>query len=208
MIPARAAILAGGRASRMGGRNKALLEVDGRMILDRQVDALRPLFPPGALAAVLAAAGDAGAAADDPAPFAARGLTIVRDRESGHGPLAGIAAALGWAGGALLFALACDMPCVDTRVVEMIVSRAAASSADIALATVHGRLQPLFACYSARCGPLIERELAAGHRRASALSDAARAAGLVVDVIDGEEIRKLDPDLRCFTNFNSPTHSI
>ncbi|HTE54404.1 MAG TPA: molybdenum cofactor guanylyltransferase [Kofleriaceae bacterium] len=197
----RAAILAGGLATRMHGRNKALIEVDGRAILDRQLDALGARFAPGAVVAVVAA----GAGDDAAAPFAARGLAVVRDREGGQGPLAGLAAALAWADGALLFALACDMPSVDPRVIALILDRACAAHADLALPVADGRAQPLCACYSARCAPLIERQLAAGQRRASALPDAARAAGLIVEVIEAEELRTVDPDLRSFVNVNSPS---
>ncbi|HWM84486.1 MAG TPA: molybdenum cofactor guanylyltransferase [Kofleriaceae bacterium] len=196
--PARAAILAGGLATRMGGRNKALLEVDGRAILDRQLEVLRPQFPSGALAAVLAA----GASAADAAPFAARGLEVLRDTDGGRGPLAGLTAALEWSGETLLFALACDMPCVDPRVVDMIVTRAHAACADIALPVDGGRHQPLFACYSPRCLALFLREMAANRLKLSALPGAARAAGLVVHEIDAEEIRTIDPDLRSFVNLN------
>ena len=38
-----AAILAGGQATRFGGRDKSALLVDGRTILDRQLAALAPL---------------------------------------------------------------------------------------------------------------------------------------------------------------------
>jgi molybdenum cofactor guanylyltransferase len=199
----RAAILAGGQARRMGGINKALLEVDGRAIVDRQLEVLRRIFAPGSLAAVIAA--DAGD--DAAAPFVARGLEVLRDRESGQGPLAGLAAALAWADGASLFALACDMPYVSYAVVDAIVARARAG-ADIVHPVAGGRPQPLLACYSPRCAPIVERELAAGRVRLSALPDAARAAGLVVDIIDEDGIRKLDPDLRSLANFNRPSDAL
>jgi molybdenum cofactor guanylyltransferase len=197
----RAAILAGGRAVRMGGQSKALLEVEGRAIVDRLLDALGPLFPPGALAAVLAA----DAAAADQAPLAARGLAILRDRASAQGPMAGLAAALEWSGEALLLAVACDMPFVDRRVVELVIGRARASAADIALPVAGGRRQPLLACYSPRCADLVARQLTAGARQLSALPDAARAAGLFVDEIDEREIRTVDPQLRSFANINRPS---
>ena len=38
-----AAILAGGGATRFGGRNKSALVVDGATMLDRQLDALAPV---------------------------------------------------------------------------------------------------------------------------------------------------------------------
>ena len=197
-VEIRAAILAGGRATRMGGGNKALIEVEGRAILDRLVDELRPLVSPGALAAVLAT----DAAPADEEPYAARGLVLLRDRAGGQGPMAGLAAALDWCGEALLFAVACDMPFVDRRVIQIVIDRARASSADIALPIAGGRHQPLLACYSPRCRALVARQLAAGARRMSALPDAARAAGLVVDEIDEREIRTVDPQLRSFANIN------
>jgi hypothetical protein len=42
--PCAAIILAGGLNSRMGGRNKAFLQVDGKAILDRLVSVLSPIF--------------------------------------------------------------------------------------------------------------------------------------------------------------------
>jgi molybdopterin-guanine dinucleotide biosynthesis protein A len=195
----RAAILAGGQATRMGGRNKALIEVDGRAILDRQLDVLARLFAAGDVAVVIAA----GDGPDGEAPYAARGLVVLRDRVSSQGPLAGLAAALSWADGAPLFALACDMPHVDVRVVELILARTVATGADIALPVAGGKFQPLIACYSTRCRALVDRELAAGRRRVSALPDVAREAGLIVHAIDEEEIRTVDPYLRSFANLNS-----
>jgi molybdopterin-guanine dinucleotide biosynthesis protein A len=195
-VDIRAAILAGGRATRMGGRSKALVEVGGRAILDRQLEVLRPRFAAGAMAAVLAA--DAGPA--DAAPFAARQLVLLRDVAGGQGPLAGLAAALAWAGESWLLAVACDMPLMEPRVVETILARA--SRADIAVPRAGGRVQPLLAGYSPRCAALVARRLADGARKMSDLPDAARAAGLVVDEIDEREIRNLDPDLRTFANIN------
>jgi molybdopterin-guanine dinucleotide biosynthesis protein A len=199
--PPRAAILAGGLATRMGGEQKALVEVDGRSILDRQLDALAERFAPGSVAAVLAA----GAGADQAAPFAARGLVLLHDEAAGHGPLAGLAAALTWADGALLFVLACDMPSIVPAAIDLVLARAVALGADVALPIAGGRAQPLFACYSARMAAVVAGELAAGRRRASALPDAARSAGLVVVVIDERELVAVDPDLRSLVNVNSPS---
>jgi molybdopterin-guanine dinucleotide biosynthesis protein A len=73
------AILAGGRASRLGGRIKALLPLGGARIIDRQLEALRE------------------AGADDPvvvvAPEQARyelpGLRVIPDRIAGAGAIGG-----------------------------------------------------------------------------------------------------------------------
>ena len=194
-----AAILAGGAARRMGGRQKALVEIEGRAILDRQLDVLRPRAE--AVAAVLAA--DASPA--QAAPFASRGLDVVRDRLSDRGPLAGLAAALAWAArrepGAPLLALGCDMPHLAGAVVDHIVARALAG-AELAVPVLGGRPEPLLACYGTRCLALVEQELAGGRLRLGALPASARAAGLRVEEIEETELRKLDPDLLSFTNIN------
>jgi len=198
-----AAILAGGRARRMGGVRKELIEVEGRAIIDRQLDVLAPRF--GAIAAVLAA----DASEEDAAPLDSRGLAIVRDRLTDRGPLAGLAAALAWAealGAEHLFALAGDMPSVSGAVVDLVVARG--RTADLAVPIVQERPEPLLACYATRALPLVERELAGARLRLGALPDAARAAGMRVVLIAESEIRNVDPNLLSLSNLNRPSDRI
>ncbi len=80
-------ILAGGLARRMGGGDKALIEIGGRTILDRVIDTMTPQCD----ALVLNANGD-------PSRFANFGLTVIPDDVPDFaGPLAGILAGLDWA---------------------------------------------------------------------------------------------------------------
>jgi molybdopterin-guanine dinucleotide biosynthesis protein A len=194
-----AAILAGGRARRLGGARKALLEVGGRAIIDRQLDVLRPRA--SRIAAVLREE-------DDDAPFTARGLEVLRDRVDGSGPLAGLAAALAWATGEPLLALACDMPLIDPHIVDLVTERVRTRGADLAVPIAHGRPQPLLACYGARCGALVDAALAAGDLRLVSLPETARASGLTVEEIDESEIRTIDSELRSFANINEPSDRI
>ncbi len=189
-----AAILAGGRARRLGGVRKALLEIEGRAILDRQLEVLAPRT--GRIAAVLARG-------DDEEPFARRGLAVLRDPVDGAGPIAALAAALAWAAGDPLLALACDMPFIDGRVVDHVLVRA--RGADLAVPIADGRVQPLLACYGARCRELVDAALASGDRRLISLPDAARATGLTVEEIAESEIRTIDADLRSLVNINEPS---
>ena len=83
--PSAAVILAGGRARRMGGGDKALLYVGTQTILARTLAALAPC--PTALNAQ-----------GDPARFAPHNLPTFPDAGPGNqGPLAGILAAMRWA---------------------------------------------------------------------------------------------------------------
>ena len=77
-------ILAGGLARRMGGGDKALIEIGGRTILARVLDTLRPQTT-----------GLAINANGDPARFASTGLPVIADDvQDFAGPLAGILAGL------------------------------------------------------------------------------------------------------------------
>ncbi|SNS26917.1 molybdenum cofactor guanylyltransferase MobA [Tropicimonas sediminicola] len=83
-------ILAGGRATRMGGGDKGLRPLGDRRLIDHVIARLAPQV--GAMA--LNANGD-------PARLAEFGLPILPDPIAGHpGPLAGVLAGLDWAAGA------------------------------------------------------------------------------------------------------------
>jgi molybdopterin-guanine dinucleotide biosynthesis protein A len=76
-----AVVLAGGKAERLGGVNKALIEVGGRRLIDRARDAISGCDPK------LVAIGHT--------PFDAPGFVAVHDLDADYGgPLAGIAAAV------------------------------------------------------------------------------------------------------------------
>jgi molybdopterin-guanine dinucleotide biosynthesis protein A len=85
--PTLGLVLAGGRASRMGGGDKTLLKVGSATILERVLARIRP----HCTSIVLNANGD-------PSRFAAYGLPVVADEVPDFaGPLAGILAGLEWA---------------------------------------------------------------------------------------------------------------
>lgn len=81
------AVLAGGKASRMGGQDKALMALGGEAMIARAIARLSAQAGP----LVICAGGD-------PARFAPFGAPVVADALPGFaGPLAGILAALDWA---------------------------------------------------------------------------------------------------------------
>ncbi|MSP15912.1 MAG: molybdenum cofactor guanylyltransferase [Myxococcales bacterium] len=204
-----AAILAGGRATRMGGLAKSFLEVDGRRIIDRQLDVLRPLF------------GELLIVAHSPAEYREFGLPIVGDAPgpgAGEGPLAGILAALLAARAERVVVLACDMPFLDARALRLVaegaksavdaaspdatdaaVDAASPDDADLVVPVIDGRFEPLFARYARTCVPAIRARLAAGERKVTSFY-----ADLRVHRLDEATLRALDPDLRFLANCNSP----
>jgi molybdopterin-guanine dinucleotide biosynthesis protein A len=184
-----AAIIAGGKGVRFGGRVKALLEVGGRTILARQLAVLRPLC------------GEVVVNANDPAPFAGCGARVVADELAGEGPLSGLGAALAAVRAPWLLIVASDMPYLEPRLLELLIARAS-DDVDVVMPTVGGYPEPLCAMYSQRCAPVIAARLAAAHYRASAL---VTEGELRVAWVDEDELRAVDPDLRTFVNVNAPT---
>jgi len=87
VAPLAAVILAGGRATRMGGGDKCLLILRGRPVLAHLLERLTPQAHPIALNAN-----------GDPARFAAFGLPVLPDPVPDQpGPLAGVLAGMDWA---------------------------------------------------------------------------------------------------------------
>jgi molybdopterin-guanine dinucleotide biosynthesis protein A len=106
-----AVILTGGGAQRLGGVDKASLELEGRTLLDR------------ALAAVDAAAEVVVVGPETPT---ARGVRFVRESPAGGGPLAGLAAGVAALepGHDLVVVVAVDMPHVDAHTVSRLLAAA------------------------------------------------------------------------------------
>ena len=146
-----ALILAGGKASRMGGGDKPLLDVGGSSMLVRVIAALRP----EATAVAISANGD-------PARFAAFGLPVVADGAfEGEGPLAGLLAGLDWA--ATLHATALLTVPGDTPLVPSGLATALAPPPACAVTGDH--VHHLVALWPVACRDDLRRLLAAPGRR-------------------------------------------
>jgi molybdopterin-guanine dinucleotide biosynthesis protein A len=182
--PFDAVILAGGGSTRMG-RDKSGLEVEGRPLLARQIDLVRSLGPRVVFIS--------GRREGDYHPF---GCPVVRDAESGVGPLAGLAAAWEASRAPLLLALAVDLPRMNRAVLESLL--AACSAGCGAVARVAGRVEPLVAVYPRAAAALVRELLAAGKRAAGELAARCAQAGLVgwVDFPAGQAV--------AFLNWNRP----
>ena len=127
-----AAILAGGNATRFGGRDKSALVVDGRTILDRQTAALSSV-------------------ADD--------VQVVRDDiVPGCGPLGGLHTALTRARHDVAAVVACDMPFVTAPLLAHLLSLSA--GVDVVVPRTEGGYHPLCAVYRRTCLDAIARRLA------------------------------------------------
>jgi len=148
---AAAAILAGGQSRRMGA-DKALVLLDGRSLLARVIELLRPLFTEIAIIG-----GDAAA-------YRQFGLPVFPDHHPGAGALGGICTALLSAEAPLVFCCGCDMPFLKPAIVEHLLELARGDF-EAVVPQVRGESEPLCAVYSRGALEVIEEEIAAGHRR-------------------------------------------
>jgi molybdopterin-guanine dinucleotide biosynthesis protein A len=181
-----AAILAGGRASRLGGCNKALLSLRGERFIDRQLRVLRPLFDPVLIVA------------NDPAAFAGLGVRVIPDLSApATGPLVGILSALEQSPADALVCVGCDMPLLDPRALALV--RDFAPEADVVVPAVAGRLEPLHARYARRVCATIRAQLARGEAKVDRLY-----ATVATVHVPEADLRAIDPTLSFFENVNSP----
>jgi molybdopterin-guanine dinucleotide biosynthesis protein A len=179
-------ILAGGRGSRLGGADKAALDVGGRPLLEHVLEAVGPLASQTLIVAN-----------DDRFNGDAR-LTVVRDREPHAGVLPALLAALDVATAPLMLLVACDMPFLSREVVRHLTDLAAGH--DVVMPYVDGIAQPMHAIYRVEpCRTAIQAALAAGRRRMIAFLDDVDTLA-----VDEAELRRIDPALRTFFNVNTP----
>jgi molybdopterin-guanine dinucleotide biosynthesis protein A len=131
-------LLAGGQGRRLGGVAKGLLEVEGRPVLGWLLD-----LAPG-LGGVLLGA-------NEPAPYAAFGLTVVGDVVAGKGAPGGVVSLLEAATTPWVLCVACDMPFVRREHVEALRLQTD-GSVDAVVAARGGSMEPLCGLYRSSLG--------------------------------------------------------
>ena len=162
------AILAGGKASRMGGINKALLSTrPGQSTLQHIIRQMER-----------AGLTDVAILANDPIPYLSFGPAIIPDIHPGAGPLAGIEAALFFArqrGCDALCILPCDVPAITYREIQTLIA-AFSESLHAVYATTPGN-KGHFACavIPTRALPVVTASLVSQNRSLEALLRKLRA---------------------------------
>jgi molybdenum cofactor guanylyltransferase len=178
-------ILAGGRASRMGGRDKAFAAVDGEPIAVRTVRLFQGLFEQVIVST------------NRPERFEPFAVDAVPDRRPGCGPLAGIEAAMLASRHPWVFVVACDMPGLDADVIRWLLARP--RNADAVVPRWEADIEPLHALYAVHTLPSVQGCLEAGRH---ALRDFLPA--IRVDYVEEEELRALHGAARSLLNVNTP----
>lgn len=176
-------VLAGGRATRMGGQDKGLVPLAGRPMVAWVLDALRPQVD-----------GIVINANRNLAAYAVFGHPVVEDRQGGFlGPLAGLATGLSVAPTPFVLTVPCDAPLLAGDLAGRLLTGCRAADAELAVAYDGARLQPVFALYRRELLDGLLGFLAEGGRKIDRWYQAHRVA--TVDFADRAE---------SFVNVNDP----
>ena len=186
-------VLAGGLSRRMGGGDKALLDIGGQPMLAHVVARLRPQVAALALNAN-----------GDPGRFAAFGLPVVADTVEGFvGPLAGVLAGLRWAAAQTqarhVVSVSADAPFLPCDLVERLAGAVAGRPRAIAIAESAGSLHPVIGLWPVALADDLEAALNAGVRKVLRWTDRHGTVPVAFGFVrvGGEEV---DP----YTNANTP----
>ena len=194
--PRSAVVLAGGKGRRMGVIEKALLEFEGKTILERLLESLFRVVDE----VILSVRDSAQKEMFRPVieSFLSHKISFCFDTLEDAGPLEGIRAGLFESRSEYSFVCAGDMPFVNYRVVDFLFEKA--DGHDAALPRWEdGKFEPLHAVYSRKLVTEIEKTFEKGRR--SVLTPVFEMQDVIF--VEVSEIREIDPSLRTFANINT-----
>jgi len=182
-------VLAGGGSTRFG-RDKALVEIDGKAMLLR-------------MRGLLSAVSQQVTVIAPPLRYATLGVTAVSDRWEGQGPLAGIITALLTTkeSGAVAdwnLIVGCDMPFLTREWLSYLAERALASRAEVVAPRSAQGLEPLCSCWRTSAAAKLQNVFDGGVRK---ITEAMKS--LEMEVVDEADWKRFDSAGRLFWNMNT-----
>lgn len=165
-------VLAGGRSERIG-RDKALVDLNGRTLASLAVQSLQRA---GLSAAIAGARSELGALAP-----------VIADQTAGEGPLGGVCSALASAEAELAIFIPVDLPLLPASLLACLAADSRITGAAVTLVSVNGFAQTFPAVVRTSLAPLLQQELEAGRNGCfAAFQAAARKSEEAVRVISVE----------------------
>lgn len=195
-------VLAGGRSSRMG-RDKALVEFQGRPLLEIALGILRAAGLPARIAGRRTSLSELNPAIPDQIP----------DLISESGPLGGIHAALSASSARWNLFLPVDMPLIPLSLLRCLLDRAELTAAPVTAVRLNGRLEPLPVVLDRKILPHLASLLTGGQRACRiAWQSIPESLGAALDAPAVETLRALGycgdsrglPPVHWFQSANSP----
>lgn len=183
--PCSGIILSGGLNTRMGGRNKAFLTINGQTFLERIIDT------------IVACCEDTLLVTREPEKYIDRDIRVVTDILSIRSALTGVHAGLVNMRTNYGVFVGCDTPLVKEGVLRTLMA-AIETGVDIIVPSWGTFFQPLCAVYAKRCAPAIEDQLLRGDLKIANLFKK-----MTVKRIPYEHFRPSDRRLVSFFNINT-----
>ncbi|MCM8778531.1 MAG: molybdenum cofactor guanylyltransferase [Candidatus Omnitrophica bacterium] len=133
-----AIILAGGKASRMKGKDKAFLKINHEPLIKRQLRLLKKTFKQIIIVTNTYKK-----------YINFKGVKVISDVIPHRGPLGGIYSGLLTSKDKYNFVVACDMPFINLELIKYMFKKSAGY--DVVIPYVNNRYEPLFCVYSKKC---------------------------------------------------------
>lgn len=130
-----AVILSGGLNTRMGGRDKAMLRVEGKPILERSISVLGEIFEELVIVT------------NDTRAYNYDGVKVVKDEIKNIGPLGGIYTGLYHVNGNAGFFVGCDMPFLHNGMIVRQIDYFNRKPCDALVPRIGSLIEPLHAIY-------------------------------------------------------------
>ena len=181
-LPLSGVVLAGGRAGRLGGRDKTTLQFGEQTLLERTLEIMAPLCDETLISS--------NSMNDYP------GCRIIPDLNKGQGPLGALYSCLLAARNPNLFIVATDMPFITTAALARL--RQEHSGFDVVIPRSPDGMQPLASLYKKSCLNAIDRQLKRGNLKIRSFFPEVRVK--VVECLDFPKIFHK----HIFLNINSP----
>ncbi len=178
------AVLAGGASRRMGA-NKSLVELNGKPLIQHVLESLRRLNAPVLLVT------------NSPDQYSRFQVPMVPDIVPGKGSMGGIYSALVNSAAPFTLCVASDMPFLNVDLLIYLLSLR--TGFDAVVPMIDGQPQGLHAVYHRRCAEPIRKLIDRNELRITGLFEHLR-----VRLVGEAAIRAIDPELRSFTNLNTP----
>ncbi len=178
------AILAGGENRRMPVL-KSFIEINGGKIIERNLKIMQRLFKEILIIT------------NQPEVYLYLGLPLFGDVYDMRGPMTGVLTSLLNSSNHWVFISACDMPFINEYLIRYMAAKRDNHNAVAPL--LKGKTEPLFAFYSKKLIPYMEKAVVSGKTSLKDIFYNKR-----VKYITGDEIKNIDPDTRSFINFNTP----
>lgn len=181
-----AVVLAGGGSTRMG-RNKALLKLGNKTMIERVVNPLKNIF------------NDILVVTNEPEKYhMLEDIKFVNDyvKTEKKSSLIGLYSGLKQSETSHIFAIGCDMPFVNIKLIKYMVD--SLKNEDVIVPFIEGYYQPLHAIYGKDCIPGFERLLEEGWYKITSVFE-----NVNVKKIIEKDIKRFDPYLLCFANINT-----